>query len=387
LIAFQGRLPPYYGGGARQVLAILNRLIRRAPRLVADMYVINPNDTKVINQVMGGIRVNAPYKKDAGFLGYMELLLKSIGPIAKASLVWIGVSTYRGLVVALIAKCLGRRILLRTSLWGYDDPDSILKTFRLNSGRLFLSMADVIVCNSKLTEQRFSAHGFKDKVRYVPNGVDADFYKPVGVKERKHLRPRYGIPVDRTVLLYTGAFSRRKNILFLFDVLRILNDGKHRHLLFLLGPRKRTEYVALDDDYVNEMDHIIHAYGLEKNIIFDSFQDPNSHVYQLADIYVSASLAEGMPNSMLEAMACGLPVVALDLDGNLKTLVHTGENGFRIEELNPDAFARSILKIVGDSDLKKRFGRQSRKIIEENHRLTDSADAYHRIIKGLAPGL
>jgi len=351
------------------------------------MVVINPNNSQVTTHVMGRIRVKAPYKEGGVFLGYIELLFKSIAPIAKASLVWIGVSTYRGLVVAMIAKLLGRRILLRTSLCGYDDPDSILKAFRLNTGRLFLSMVDIIVCNSKLTVQRFYTHGYRDKVRYVPNGVDDDFFKPIGVKERRHLRQRYGIPADRNVLLYTGAFSKRKNILFLFDVLHILNDRKHHHVLFLLGPRKRTEYVALDEDYLAEMDHTIHAFGLEKDVIFDSFQDPNAHVYQLADIYVSASLAEGMPNSMLEAMACGLPVVALDVDGNLKTLVQTGKNGFLLRKSNSNAFARSILKITGNSDLKKRFGRQSRKIVEEKHRLTDSADAYYRIIKELAPGL
>ena len=79
--------------------------------------------------------------------------------------------------------------------------------------------------------------------------------------------------------------------------------------------------------------------------------------------------------------------VALNVDGNLKTLVQAGENGFLVEKTNPNEFAQSILTITNDSHLKKRFGQQSRMIIEENHRLTDSADAYNRIIKELVPGL
>ena len=387
LLVFQGRMPSSYGGGARQVLAILNRLTQSTPRLLITIYVINPSYGKVTENVMGRIHVNAPYTKGAGFMGYAEVLVKSFVPIVKSTIILLIVSSYRSLIVAMIAKLIGRKIILRTSLMGYDDPDSILSRFRLKTGRLLLSMADVMVCNSRLTEQHFYNHGFGDKVRYIPNGVDVDSYKPIGVKEKKRLRQHYDIPLDQNVLLYTGAFSRRKNILFLFDVLRILNDIQNDYILFLLGPRKRPEYVALDDDYLDEMDQYIHEYGIEKDIIFDSFQDRNASVYQLADVYVSASLAEGMPNSMLEAMACGLPVVALDVDGNLKTLVQAGENGFLVEKTNPNEFAQSILTITNDSHLKKRFGQQSRMIIEENHRLTDSADAYHRIIKEVVPGL
>jgi glycosyltransferase involved in cell wall biosynthesis len=81
--------------------------------------------------------------------------------------------------------------------------------------------------------------------------------------------------------------------------------------------------------------------------------------YQYADIFVLTSLSEGMPSVILEAMGCGLPVVASDVGGN-NELVAEGTSGFLIEGDDIDTLAQRLAQLINDEDLRRQMGRQGR---------------------------
>jgi glycosyltransferase involved in cell wall biosynthesis len=115
------------------------------------------------------------------------------------------------------------------------------------------------------------------------------------------------------------------------------------------------------------------------DIIFAGHADTVLPYYQGADIFVLPSLSEGLPLSLLEAMSCGLPVVATIVGGNaeivdpnLKTKevvsdYHIGENGVLVNPKDVKGLAEAILKLLNDVDLSKQLGEKARKTVEENY--------------------
>jgi glycosyltransferase involved in cell wall biosynthesis len=81
-------------------------------------------------------------------------------------------------------------------------------------------------------------------------------------------------------------------------------------------------------------------------------------------VYVQPSYQEGMPNSVLEAMAAGLPIVATRVSGNVD-LVHDGENGFLVPPGDKDALAQAIRRLLEDPELASRMGERSRQLAAE----------------------
>lgn len=381
LTAFQGRDPLSYGGGAKQVYLVLSRLRKLLPDLQIEIRLIKGGVGQIFQERKTEVPIVSPYTSNVGLKGYMELILKSLFPVLNSAVIWIGVSTYRSLLIALLAKLCGRKTILRTTLIGYDDSDTILKKFRFRTGKLFLRLVDRIICNSIAVQNQYIANGFGEKVVYIPNGVDTQYYRPVTQQRKKQIRSEYGLDESRIVLIYSGAFSQRKNPAFLLKVLKQLNHEKSVYQLLLVGPQNAERYSTFDREYYNFLKAKIDELGISDHIIFDSFDESNALLYQMSDLYVTSSTAEGMPNAMLEAMACGLPVVALDLNRNLSRLIKNGINGFRIENLSVSRFTDHVGLIATDKMTLSQFGKKSRDIIENSHRIESTAEAYCQIVK------
>src|SRR6185436_2068004 len=87
-----------------------------------------------------------------------------------------------------------------------------------------------------------------------------------------------------------------------------------------------------------------------------------------ADIYVQPSFQEGLPNSVLEAMAMGLPIVATRISGNEDVVVHE-ENGLLVPAGDAEALAAALRRLMNDPLLAARMGRRSRQMVEERFAL------------------
>jgi glycosyltransferase involved in cell wall biosynthesis len=265
-------------------------------------------------------------------------------------------------------------------LVGYDDYDAIERTFRLHSGSIYLKLMDRIICNSRKIEEGYRRNGYQKNTIYVPNGVDTKHFRPMGVDARQDLRREYNISLGKKALIYSGTISARKNILFLIEVMRILNQTGHNYQLLLCAPASKKRYPSFDREYYFEVKNSVTKgnMGHEVFILSDGFD--MDKMLQLSDVYVSASQAEGMPNSVLEAMACGLPVVALDLDENLSGLIQHGENGYLVTEKNPTIFAQYVKEIDGNNDLKKEMGRKNRNKTVSFHNMNRVSVQYLEVI-------
>jgi glycosyltransferase involved in cell wall biosynthesis len=107
-------------------------------------------------------------------------------------------------------------------------------------------------------------------------------------------------------------------------------------------------------------------------------RDRTADHYRCADIFVTATTWEGMPNTVLEAMACGLPIVGTQASG-LRELVRDGLNGYLVPIKDPNALAQALARLVDNGYERRRMGRQSRKLAEREFAWEYIAEQYVRV--------
>lgn len=174
-------------------------------------------------------------------------------------------------------------------------------------------------------------------IEVIANGVDTQIFKPA------EKEPGAGFKI-----LFAGRFEEtQKNITMLVEALPEIPDAK----LILVGNGKDQQQIKA----------LVQKYNLESRVEFRGWLKEADLIcsYQEADVFVSASRWEGMPNSVLEAMACGLPLVLSRVSGH-EELVEPGRNGFLFEAKDRNTLISSIKKIQSNSSLLLAMGRESR---------------------------
>jgi len=179
-------------------------------------------------------------------------------------------------------------------------------------------------------------------VQVIANGVDTAFFRPPA---GQFLSPRPARPLR---VLFVGRFQGQKNLNFFLEEIAQLPQGAITVDLVGDGPdRTRLRDRAQD-------------LGLAEFIQWHGWV-PRSQLlsfYQAADCLVNPSLYEGMSNVMLEAMACGLPVIASNVAGNA-SLVVDGQTGL-LFHLESGSLARALERLIGNPDLRAELGAESR---------------------------
>jgi glycosyltransferase involved in cell wall biosynthesis len=181
------------------------------------------------------------------------------------------------------------------------------------------------------------------------------------IPSRVHLSaPISGLPVPKTIrdnrcikelitLLYVGVFSQRKGLVSIFEAIKLLStDSIHRYRLILVGA---PEMLGTDRCSVSELQEQCQLLGIQHLVDFHGYVDDMtklSLIYEQADIFVFASIREGFPRVLEEALLCGLPVVAFKLDSIVQVLQPDVHVMF-VTPGNISEFAHCIRKIASDS--------------------------------------
>ena len=129
-------------------------------------------------------------------------------------------------------------------------------------------------------------------------------------------------------------------------------------VLLLVGSHNR------DRVYVQKINSLIKSKGLEKQVRLLGFRNDVLDLLSLADIYLHTSLEEAHPRSILEAMTCGLPVVAFSVGGITETVVE-GQTGYLVPSGDVPALSLAIEKLVADKALRKQFGKNGYNRVRE----------------------
>ena len=209
----------------------------------------------------------------------------------------------------------------------------------------------------------------KEKVKIIyGEGVDISYFYPQAISPDKKLsfRRKWGIPEEAVVALMVARLIREKGVHEFIEVARRLK--KEKVFFVLVGEPDPGNPSSLAQSEIERLNK-------ERIVLLPGFQEDVRPWLAAADIYVLPSYREGLPMSVLEAMAMGLPVVTTDVPGCRET-VEKGVNGFLVPPREVEALEKAIRTLVEDVELRRRMGEASRRKAEEEFSLEQVVRAY-----------
>ena len=213
-------------------------------------------------------------------------------------------------------------------------------------------------------------------VAAVSNGVDLSHFKPG--RAPAEIYAKYNIPSNRPVVLYVGRVDPEKKVGLVVEAFSKMLDAWQGDVLPLL-------LVVGDGVDKNRLIKKIHDIGISDVVRFlGKVLPPDLYeLYKVGDVFATASTIETQGIVLIEAAACGLPLIAVDA-GAVSEVCIDGENGFLCEPGNVDEISAAMLKILSDTDLRDKFSRESVTIASEHNferTLDKFINIYERVIK------
>jgi len=259
----------------------------------------------------------------------------------------------------------GVRGLHVSELERLDSPKArlVLRLERLTSG-----LVDVYDANSRGAVELLAETGIdRRRLRYIPNGLDVERWTPNSDRRRE------SIPV----VLCVARFVPRKRHQDLLRAVAILRDRDVRLRLELIG----------DGPTLPDMQLLVGELELQKLVRFAGARDSDwvREAMRRANIFCLSSRWEGMAGSVMEAMACGLPVVGTRVNG-IAELVEHGGTGYLVPPERPDLFATALQRLVTDPVEAATLGTSGRKRICTEFSVDSMVAAKEELFVGLGAG-
>jgi glycosyltransferase involved in cell wall biosynthesis len=236
-------------------------------------------------------------------------------------------------------------------------------------GKSVLKNADRIATVSKETKKYVLRLGAdKTKTQVIYNGVDTDFFRPVN---KTQSREKLGLPKNRKIVLSVRRLVYKNGLDTLIE--SVPHVARNRpDVLFVVagkGPSRK-----LIEDRIKEL-------GISQNIKLAGFV-PDELLpvyYDAADIFMLPSASgEGLPLVLLEAMACGVPVIATAVGGTPEILEHM-KNGVLVPPMNPEAMAEATSKLLSEENLGTTIGAEARRNVENKFTWTENVRQLQKI--------
>jgi glycosyltransferase involved in cell wall biosynthesis len=227
--------------------------------------------------------------------------------------------------------------------------------------------ADYFICPNPAIQQGLIHAGIPShKTIHRPNGVPTSRFVPAGPAQKETLKKRYGLSADRLAFIFTGRFAERKRVGMLVEAFKQVPQAD----LLLLG--------YFDDRF-------------DAGSSFAVPENGNAHLFgptfdvlpylQAADVFISASLAEGMPNSMLEGLSCGLPALVTAIPGHLE-VIEPGVNGQFYAADRLDELIAQIYWFIEHRDKLPALTAAARETIVSRFNIESVAATYQRLLTG-----
>jgi glycosyltransferase involved in cell wall biosynthesis len=273
------------------------------------------------------------------------------------------------LLPTLVAQLRGRPVLIKTTL-SEPEPSRGLGPALLRGARSygFRAAGAIVSLSDDLEAELARRYGIERRVVRIPNGVDTELFRPAAAEERARGRRELGLPPAGLVVATCGGLSARKNPTMLLDAAARMKSGAVT--LVLAGPESPS---ASDR---GELDQAIARLPERVAVVRPGRLAPArvAELLRAADVFTLTSRAEGMPNSLLEAMATGLPCIATDVPGSRDVLAAGGGELVALDE--PGKLAAVLDRLAGDAAERARIGAEARRLVESRYSIERVAAGY-----------
>lgn len=292
-----------------------------------------------------------------GFLGRLRTALdaawynlKAMRFLLREKIDLVQCHNLRALLIIGLAAKLTRRPLIWYVKGHLDNP--VLD-------RLGFFLANRIIFQNQTNRDRRYPHLIKryaGKIDLLPNGVDLDEILVAEGKAGPNLAQELGTPRGRLNIGYIGQISPLKGLDYLLEAMVEVQREIKGTQLYLVGDHAAEEYRG----YQPHLQQFIRSQGLT-GIHFTGWRADALEILSLMDLFVLPSLSEGVPKSIIEAMALGKPVVATRI-GGIPELVREGETGLIVNPEDAKGLAAAIITLAKNQEIRQNYGEQGRRI-------------------------
>jgi glycosyltransferase involved in cell wall biosynthesis len=239
--------------------------------------------------------------------------------------------------------------------------DLLQDAYLTTAGSWTLRAADKVISLTSDEARRVCSLGVHpSKSIVITNGVDVDLFHPTDEA------------VDEHTILWAGRFVEEKGVKYLLEAVRLVSKEMPSVRLLVVG------YGPLEDrlkSYARQL-------GVSKNVVFQPPVDQTrlASLLNKSAVFALPSLSEGLPNVVLEAMACAKPLIATDGIG-LNSVI--GDAGIFVPPRDPRSLADATLRLLPDSALRAKLGQHARSIVDRKHSWKVVAEAITELFQEL----
>ncbi len=362
---------PYVGGGVEKVVY---EVAKRLSRMGCEVSVATLGRNTMNVYMVNGIKVYSFPSIDLTRIFNLQLALpkkvtdalrivKDISPdIVHAHNIFFTTS-----LLGVLTKILYKRKLVLTAhlgsvrnlaLTGYMKAYAVTCYEHL-VGRVMFAVSDAITAVSKSVQNHIVSLGAPpEKTVLIPNGVDIDEFQPANVHyDNNHVN-----------VISVGRLLPNKGFEYLVEAANLVVAKKPIGVKFRIvgeGPHKK------------HLEDLVRSKGLKRYFEFMGKVSRVSDVFKEGGIFVRPSLTEGMPLTVLEAMASQLPIIATRVAGTPEIITHN-ETGLLVDPGNAHQLADAILLLCNSPEFAEKLGRKAREFIERNYKQQYSWDTIAR---------
>lgn len=247
---------------------------------------------------------------------------------------------------------------------------NLSKKWTLIGKYLFARTDKIIGVNNAVTNMLSKKfHIPSEKALTINNGIDIkNFEKEYEIAQIKN---ELGIRAGVKIIGIVANFRRIKNHIFLLSAFaKIFSEYSNIHLL-MVGQGFKNDPENTENDIID----FIVANNLKGHVSILGYRSDIPRLLSVLDVFCLTSNREGLPISMVEAMAAGKPIIGTNVEG-IKNLIIDQKNGFLIENNNIEQLKEAILKILNSKELSQKFGYESKRLAYEKYSIEKCVGAY-----------
>lgn len=286
-------------------------------------------------------------------------------------------------VLAAIFKIIKSKVRLLVTLQEGDEEE-YLKRYALGSNiifkilirpfhRLAIKQADHIQAISNYLKERALKAGAKCPITIIPNGVNFDLFKRVGDNDVNELKKNIGISEDKIVIITHGRMAEKNAF---DDIIRALQYLPEQFIFLCIGLGEQKEMLH----------NLVNQLNLQPRVIFidEKYtpQDQLAPYLSIGNIYCRPSLSEGLGNSLLEAMAFQMPVIATQV-GGIVDFIKDYETGIFCEVRNPRSIANKAKMLSDDKSLYNKIASAGYSLVNKDYSWNIISEKMDKIINSI----
>lgn len=387
---------PVMGGGEAQARALAGKLVENGCPVLVLTRRSDPAFAKV--EQYGEVTVHRLPPAGSSHANKWGLLFTAFPALFKRRREYdlILVSGFRviGITAVLASKLLGKACILKADSLGEMSGEffragmakmklsttSVLFRLFLRWRNRILKKADAFAAISSPIAAELRADGVDPRqIHMIPNSVDLQAFFPLSPAEKPALRQRLGLPRKGRLVIYTGRLVSYKGLPLLLRVWQKIAPIYPETTLLLVGEG------GLDmHNCEAELRAFVDAHDLQQRVMFTGRVQQVQAYLQASDIFVFPTEREAFGISLIEAMACGLAVIATDAGGIPDILQHR-QNGLMTKSGADESLADALRTLLDNPALAASLGRAARRTVTEKYSETMATGQYLALFRELVP--